>query len=62
MIQRILTAAVLIPILILAIFVFPLPVFLGILSVLLVLGLRELGSLLKSMNAQLFPITYLLIG
>jgi phosphatidate cytidylyltransferase len=62
MTQRILTAAVLIPMLILAIFVFPLPVFLCILSVLLVLGLRELGSLLTSMNAQLFPITYLLIG
>lgn len=62
MIQRILTAAVLIPILILAIFVFPLPVFLGILSVLLVLALRELGSLLSTMNAQLFPITFLLVG
>ncbi len=62
MTRRILTAAVLIPILILAIFVLPLPVFLSILSILLVLGLRELGSLLSSMNAQLFPITFLLVG
>lgn len=62
MTQRILTAAVLILVLLTSLFIFPLPLFLVFLSILLVLGLRELGLLLSSMRAQLFPITFLLIG
>ena len=58
MIIRILTAAILIPFVLLAIFVFPLPVFLVVLDLLIVLSLREFGLFMSSLPTNLPTVVY----
>jgi phosphatidate cytidylyltransferase len=58
MILRILTAAILIPFVLLAIFVFPLPVFLVVLDLLIVLSLREFRLFMSSLPTNLPTVVY----
>jgi len=58
MIARILTAAVLIPLVLAILYLAPIEVFLGVLSVILVLSTREYLGLVRHLGAAPFPITY----
>jgi phosphatidate cytidylyltransferase len=58
MIQRVVTASVLIPLVLLAIYWFPFPVFLVLIDILAVLSMREYLDLLSHHGARSFPVVY----
>jgi phosphatidate cytidylyltransferase len=58
MILRILTAAILIPFVLLAIFAFPLPVFLLVVDLVIVFSLREFGALMAASSSGLPTLVY----
>lgn len=60
MTRRILTAAILIPFVLASLLLFPLPLFLVILSTLLFIALREFSHLASSSGSKLYPLSYIL--
>lgn len=58
MITRILTAAILIPFVVVAVFFFPFALFAILLDVVLILTLRELGGVLKEYGISVYPPVY----
>jgi len=60
MTRRILTAAILIPFVLASLLLFPLPLFLLILSTLLFIAFREFSHLGSSYGSKLYPTTYVL--